>query len=147
MCSHDIRRRHVENRNRKGVAGPEQGSDQPGHRRHLERQHVLGEQDASHELRTPVAVLCGEAEVALSQPDRPPSEYRESLDILQTEAKRLKHIIEDLFTLHFQLTRQIVNSNLTQSASFRCPALCRLSGHSNLAARQTSANCYYPLKR
>ena len=43
--------------------------------------------------------------------------------------------VENLFTLDFQLTRQIVNSNLTQSASFRCPALCRLTGHSNLAAR------------
>ncbi len=42
--------------------------------------------------------------------------------------------VENLFTLDFQLTRQIVNSNLTQSASFRCPALCRLTGHSNLAA-------------
>jgi hypothetical protein len=43
--------------------------------------------------------------------------------------------VENLFTLDFQLTRQIVNSNLTQSASFRCPALCRLTGHSNLTAR------------
>ena len=55
--------------------------------------------DASHELRTPVAVLCGEAEVALSQSNRSSDEYRESLAILQTEAKRLKLIIEDLFTL------------------------------------------------
>ena len=28
--------------------------------------------DASHELRTPVAILCGEADVALSQPSRSP---------------------------------------------------------------------------
>ncbi len=55
--------------------------------------------DASHELRTPVAILCGEADVALSQPDRPSEEYRESLDILRAEARRLKHIVEDLFTL------------------------------------------------
>ena len=55
--------------------------------------------DASHELRTPVAVLCGEAEVALSQRDRKPEEYRESLEILRREAQRLKHIIENLFTL------------------------------------------------
>ncbi|HEY2459864.1 MAG TPA: heavy metal sensor histidine kinase [Candidatus Acidoferrum sp.] len=55
--------------------------------------------DASHELRTPVAVLCGEAEVALSQSARSPEEYRESLDVLRKEAHRLKHIIEDLFTL------------------------------------------------
>ncbi len=55
--------------------------------------------DASHELRTPVAILCGEADVTLSKPTRSPEEYRESLDILSREAKRLKHIVEDLFTL------------------------------------------------
>jgi heavy metal sensor kinase len=55
--------------------------------------------DASHELRTPVAILCGEADVALSQPSRSPEEYRASLDILRAEAKRLKHIVDDLFTL------------------------------------------------
>jgi two-component system OmpR family sensor kinase len=55
--------------------------------------------DASHELRTPVAILCGEADVTLSQPSRSPEDYRASLDILRAEAKRLKHIVEDLFTL------------------------------------------------
>jgi two-component system OmpR family sensor kinase len=55
--------------------------------------------DASHELRTPVAILCGEAEVTLAQTQRTEPEYRESLEILQDEAKRLKHIVEDLFTL------------------------------------------------
>ena len=49
--------------------------------------------------RTPVAILCGEAEVALAQQQRTPREYRESLEILRQEAKRLKHIVEDLFTL------------------------------------------------
>jgi heavy metal sensor kinase len=55
--------------------------------------------DASHELRTPVAILCGEAEVTLAQEKRTEQEYRESLHILREEAKRLKHIVEDLFTL------------------------------------------------
>jgi heavy metal sensor kinase len=55
--------------------------------------------DASHELRTPVAILCGEAEVTLAQEKRTEQEYRESLQILREEAKRLKHIVEDLFTL------------------------------------------------
>jgi heavy metal sensor kinase len=55
--------------------------------------------DASHELRTPVAILCGEADVALSQANRSSEDYRASLDILRAEAKRLKHIVEDLFTL------------------------------------------------
>ena len=55
--------------------------------------------DASHELRTPVAILRGEAEVALSQHARSPEEYRESLGVLHQEAERLTHIVEDLFTL------------------------------------------------
>jgi heavy metal sensor kinase len=55
--------------------------------------------DASHELRTPVAILCGEADVTLSQPSRSSEDYRASLAILRAEARRLKHIVEDLFTL------------------------------------------------
>jgi heavy metal sensor kinase len=55
--------------------------------------------DASHELRTPVAILRGEAEVALSQPARSLEEYRDSLGVLHHEAERLTHIVEDLFTL------------------------------------------------
>ncbi len=55
--------------------------------------------DASHELRTPVAILRGESEVALSQKVRSAEEYRESLGILHQESARLTHIVEDLFTL------------------------------------------------
>jgi two-component system, OmpR family, sensor kinase len=55
--------------------------------------------DASHELRTPVAILQGETEVTLSRPNRSPEEYRETLAILRGESQRLAHIIEDLFTL------------------------------------------------
>jgi heavy metal sensor kinase len=55
--------------------------------------------DASHELRTPISILRGEAEVALSQAKRSPEEYRESLAVLQQEAQRLANIVEDLFTL------------------------------------------------
>jgi len=55
--------------------------------------------DASHELRTPLAILQGESEVALSLPTRTPAEYRESLGVLQQEARRLTRIVEDMFTL------------------------------------------------
>jgi two-component system, OmpR family, sensor kinase len=55
--------------------------------------------DASHELRTPVAILRGETEVTLSRPDRSPAEYRDTLAVLRDESQRLARIIEDLFTL------------------------------------------------
>lgn len=55
--------------------------------------------DASHELRTPVAIVCGESEVALSQQVRSTEEYRESLAIVHDEGRRLTRIVEDLFTL------------------------------------------------
>ncbi len=55
--------------------------------------------DASHELRTPVAILMGESEVALSQDARSTAEYRESLSILHHEARRLSRVVDDMFTL------------------------------------------------
>jgi heavy metal sensor kinase len=55
--------------------------------------------DASHELRTPVAIVCGESEVALLRQVRSPEEYRESLTIVHDEGRRLTRVVEDLFTL------------------------------------------------
>ncbi|HXL81605.1 MAG TPA: heavy metal sensor histidine kinase [Pyrinomonadaceae bacterium] len=55
--------------------------------------------DASHELRTPVAVICGESEVSLSRQVRDPAEFRESLAIVHDEGRRLTRMVEDLFTL------------------------------------------------
>lgn len=55
--------------------------------------------DASHELRTPIAILQGESEVALSNDVRSTAEYRESLTILHQEARRLSRVVDDMFTL------------------------------------------------
>jgi heavy metal sensor kinase len=54
--------------------------------------------DASHELRTPLAVIRGEADVALDH-DRSTAEYKESLAIIQNEARRLTRLIDDLLNL------------------------------------------------
>jgi two-component system OmpR family sensor kinase len=55
--------------------------------------------DASHELRTPVAIVCGESEVALSREERSREDYRESLKIVHEEGQRLTRVVEDLFML------------------------------------------------
>jgi len=55
--------------------------------------------DASHELRTPVAIVRGESEVALSRQDRSLDEYRCSLEVVHDESRRLTRIVDDLFML------------------------------------------------
>ncbi len=55
--------------------------------------------DASHELRTPVAVISGESELALSRPDRRTEELRDALTAVRAESRRLRGIVDDLFLL------------------------------------------------
>ena len=55
--------------------------------------------DASHELRTPVTIARTAARVALQQPTRSETEYRETLEIVEQEAIRLSRIVDDMFTL------------------------------------------------
>ena len=71
----------------------------------LERVHVAFLQqrqfvaDASHELRTPIAIVRGEADVTLQRSRREESEYREALGIISEESVRLTRIVDDLFLL------------------------------------------------
>jgi heavy metal sensor kinase len=55
--------------------------------------------DASHELRTPIAIIRGEADVTLRRSGRTEQEYRETLDVIRDESIRLTKIVEDLFLL------------------------------------------------
>jgi len=55
--------------------------------------------DASHELRTPTAVLRTEADVILAQRHRTEEEYRASLAVIREAAARLARIVDDLFAL------------------------------------------------
>jgi heavy metal sensor kinase len=54
--------------------------------------------DASHELRTPVAIIRTTAELARNKP-RTPEEYRKALDGILTESERTSRLIEDLLLL------------------------------------------------
>lgn len=70
--------------------------------------------DASHELRSPVAVLYAAADVALAHDARPTDELRRALTVVRGEGKRLAHIVDDLFLLartdtgHQPLRRQLL---------------------------------------
>lgn len=55
--------------------------------------------DASHELRTPVAIVRGEAELALARDERTPDELRQALRTIEEEMLGLQRIVEDLFLL------------------------------------------------
>lgn len=55
--------------------------------------------DASHELRTPVAIMRGEAEVALSEESRTREEYRDALKIVRDAGDRLTRTVNDVFLL------------------------------------------------
>ena len=55
--------------------------------------------DASHELRTPTAVVRTEADVTLSREHREEGEYRESVAVIQDAARRLTRLVDDLFLL------------------------------------------------
>ncbi len=54
--------------------------------------------DASHELRTPVTAILGQAELALSRP-RTPEVYQESLVRIQGEAERMQRLIGRMLAL------------------------------------------------
>lgn len=55
--------------------------------------------DASHELRTPVAVVRSAADVALQTNDSHPDALREALATVQGEGRRMTRIVDDLFLL------------------------------------------------
>ncbi len=55
--------------------------------------------DASHELRTPTAILRTEADVTLARDHRAESEYRASMEVMRDATRRLTRIVDDLFLL------------------------------------------------
>lgn len=55
--------------------------------------------DASHELRSPVAIIRAESDVILSRTDRTTDEYRQSIGVMQRANERLARIVDDLLLL------------------------------------------------
>ncbi len=55
--------------------------------------------DASHELRTPVSIVRGEAEVTLATDENDPAMLRDALGVIARESRSVSEIVEDLFLL------------------------------------------------
>lgn len=62
----------------------------------LQRQFMA---DASHELRTPVSVALTAAQVALDSPHRAENEYRDALEVIDGQMRRLGRVVQDMFLL------------------------------------------------
>jgi heavy metal sensor kinase len=98
--------------------------------------------DASHELRTPISIIRGEADVALSQ-DRGAAEYQESLAIILDESRRLSHLVDDLLNL----ARADAGHVKLQTHDFYLNDLladCCRSVQALAAARQIAVECRGP---
>ena len=55
--------------------------------------------DASHQLRTPISVARTAAQVTLAREERPAAEYRESLELIAEQTRRVTRMVEDMFML------------------------------------------------
>ena len=105
--------------------------------------------DASHELRTPIAILRGEADIALAVAERPEEAYREALAVVRAESRRLSRIVHDLFLL----ARADTGQQLLQLSDFYLDELvadCARTARS-LASRRcmtvtSSASCEAPVR-
>jgi len=95
--------------------------------------------DASHELRTPVAVIRGEADVTLAK-ERSAAEYKESLAIILDESRRLSRLVDDLLNL----ARADAGRVKLQAQEFYWNDLlseCCRSVHSLAVAREIELDC------
>ncbi len=88
--------------------------------------------EAAHELRTPVAVVRAETELAL-EGERTPGEYREALGIVGGEAERLGRIVDDLLTYSRaeagQYPLRLAETDLGEVAADATRALRNLAAH------------------
>jgi heavy metal sensor kinase len=55
--------------------------------------------DASHELRTPLSIMRTTASVTLRKPSRGEDEYREAIQMMDEQSRRLSRIVKDMFVL------------------------------------------------
>jgi heavy metal sensor kinase len=95
--------------------------------------------DASHELRTPISIIRGEADVALAK-DRSAAEYKQALALVLDESRRLSRLVDDLLNLaradagrvKLQVEEFYLNDLLAE---------CCRAAQSLAAARQVALDC------
>jgi len=92
--------------------------------------------NVSHELRTPLTVLTGYLETFSDHAENLPSKWQRGLNLMQQQAKRMEHLVEDLLTLSRLETTDLEVSTLPIAvdqllASIRQDALALANqGHS-----------------
>lgn len=98
-----------------------------------QRQQLL--EDISHELRTPTTSIRGEAEITLRGGMRSEAEYRQALERIASDAKRLSDVISDLLTMarsdivEWQVKRQLLDPSVPLAdAMEQASTLGRLRG-------------------
>jgi len=71
--------------------------------------------DASHELRSPIAMIQTNVQVALADPELQFAPHRQQLKVIERLTKRLGHLVDDLLFLARQ------DSGIVQPRFFACP--------------------------
>lgn len=88
--------------------------------------------DASHELRTPVAVMRGEADVSLHGDNHTREEYRGALVVVRDAATRLSRTVNDIFLLArvdaSQVPAEPVDVYLDELVADACRSMRSLAG-------------------
>ncbi len=89
-------------------------------------------QEASHELRNPLAVIRTNLEVALDDPDATAEDLRRSGEVVQHTTERMSHLVDDLLTYARQgsTVRELTRVDLADvvadtAAEFTAPAAAR----------------------
>jgi signal transduction histidine kinase len=89
-------------------------------------------QEASHELRNPLAVIRTNLEVALGDPDATAEDLRRSGEVVQRTTERMSHLVDDLLTYARQgsTVRELTRLDLADvvadtAAEFEAPAAAR----------------------
>jgi signal transduction histidine kinase len=99
--------------------------------------------DASHELRTPLSIMRTTASVTLRKQSRGEDEYREAIQMMDEQSRRLSRIVKDMFILslsdtgHYPLNKSAFYLNDLLEEVARAGGL--LAEHKNVALEITNS--------